>query len=66
MSADVWTPWGVFSVGLGEVSREHRWARENEVNSLLECNAEELLGDDTDVHRKSEIPAMYGLRREEM
>ena len=60
------TRWVVFSVGLREVSREHRWAREDEVNSLRECNVEELWGDGADVHRKSGVPILCGLRWEEI
>ena len=66
MYADVRTRWGVFFVGLRDVSREHRWAREDEVNFLRECGVGELCGDGADVHRKSRVSDMYGLRRKEM
>ena len=56
----------MFSVGLREVSRENRWAREDELNSLRECNVEELWGDGADVHRMSGVSFMYGLRWEEI
>jgi hypothetical protein len=38
----------------------------DEVNFLWECNAEELRGDGADVHRKSGVTVMYGLRWEEL
>jgi len=51
----------VFSIGLREVSREHRWAREDEVDSLRECNVEELWRDGADAHRKSGVSILGGL-----
>ena len=66
VSADVRTRWGVFSVGIREVSCEHRWARKDEVDFLRECNAEEIQGDVPDIYRKSGVPVMHGLMRVEM
>ena len=66
MSADVRTRWGVFSVGTRDPSCEHRWACKDKVNSLSQCNDEELRGDGADVHRETEVPVMYDFRWGEM
>ncbi len=50
VSADVRTRWDVISVGTKEMIREYRWAREDKVNALWECNTEELRRDGADVH----------------
>jgi hypothetical protein len=66
VSADVRTRWDVVFAGAREMSCEHRWASKNEVNSFWECNVEELRRDGSDVHRKSGVPVLYGLRWEGM
>ena len=56
----------MFSDEIRAVSREHRWARKDEVNSFRECNVEELRGDGADVHWETGVRVMYGLQWEEM
>jgi len=66
VSADVRIRWCVISVGTREMSYRHRWARKDEVDSLWECDVEELRRDGLDVYRMSGVPDLNGLRWEEM
>ena len=66
VSADVRTRWGVFSVRSRDLGHEHRWARQDKVDSLWECGAEELRENVADVQREAGISVLYGLRWEEV
>jgi hypothetical protein len=59
---NVWIRWGVFTMGYTSIG----WARKEEVDPLWEGSSEELRGDGADVHRKSGVPILHGLRLDEM